>query len=71
MKNWKEATSTVAWRGSLLIFRFLNFFVLGKSLVHMEVLFKDFEGEKSILGAKINLESLGFEPMTSNSVKFT
>ena len=63
--------TTVAWRGSLLIFRFLNFFVLGKSLEHMEILFKDFEGEKSILGPKISLESMGFEPTTSNSVKFT
>ena len=50
---------------------FLNFFVLGKSLVQMETLFKDFEGEKSILGPKITLESLGFEPATWNSVKFT
>ena len=63
--------STVAWRGSLLIFSFLNFFVLGESLVHMETLFKDFEGEKSILGPKINLESVGFKPTASNSVKFT
>ena len=63
--------STVAWRGSLLIFSFLNFFVLGESLVHMETLFKNFEGEKSILEPKITLESLGFEPATSNSVKFT
>ena len=63
--------STVAWGGSLLIFRFLNFFVLGKSLEHMETLFKNFEEEKSILGPKINLESMGFEPTTSNSVKFT
>ena len=54
-----------------MIFRFLNFFVLGKSLEHIEILFKDFEGEKAILGPKINLESMGFEPTTSNSVKFT
>ena len=64
-----QRVTTVAWRGSLLIFSFMNFFVLGESLVHMETLFKDFEGEKSILGPKITLESLGFEPETSNSVE--
>ena len=67
LENWRMSSYpliTVAWKGSLLIFRFLNFFVLGKSLVHMKIFFKVFEEKKSILGPKINLRSLGFEPLT-------
>ena len=50
--------TTMAWKGSPLIFQFLDFWALGKSFRHMHIPPKSYSLLKGQKGSKMTLESL-------------